>query len=475
MTQVSMLDRVRKVIWALFLVTLPVTSFPFFPGGIGGRTEVRPLALYPLLVLLILLTLPYLFNKPIPRNVVPLMVFILVALGSTVFAYTQGIDSEINVTLTSRTVRMLATLAMGAAFYLTVAVAPQTKADLRFSMRWLYTGLFAALIWGTVHISFILFYSPEWFDTVEYLQGFISVRGLFESRISGMAYEPNWFAEQITFLYMPWLFSAVMSNSTVFPWRWRRVTIEALLLLYASGVLMFTYSRTGYVLIGVQLILALLIWPRKRRLGSKKWVDFTKRIVLVAVVVVVLLVIMVAVGSQNRYFSRMWLYFVDENAVGTYLHYIAFSQRMIYWETAYQLFEDFPILGVGLGNYVFYFEDKLSDRPLYPTPELLYKFVPKEGKNQLVVPKNLFVRILAETGILGMAAYLAFLIGVIGCALYLYLSPIPEVRYWGQAGILALVIFIGVAFSVDSFAMPNAWIVFGLLTASTHIYSQGKG
>ena len=472
MIQVSWLNRVRKVTWALFLVTLPVTSFPFFPGNVGGRTEVRPLALYPLIFLLILVTLPYLFYKPIPRNVVPLLVFILLAVASTVFAYTQGIDPEINITVAARSLRMLVTLAMGIAFYLTVAVAPQTEEDLRFTMRWMYAGLFAALLWGTIHISFIVFYSPELFDTIEYLQGFISVRGLFESRISGMAYEPNWFAEQITFLFMPWLFSAIMSNVTVFRWRWRRVTIESLLLLYAAAVLVFTYSRTGYVLIGVQLVLALLIWPRKRRPGSKKWINITKRIAFVGAVVVVLLMVMIAVGSQNRYFSRLWLYFVDDNAVGTYLHYIAFSQRMIYWETAYQLFEEYPVLGIGLGNYVFYFEEKLSDRPLYPTPELLYKFVPKDGKNQLVVPKNLFVRILAETGILGMAAYLAFLVGIVGCVIYLYLSPQPEVRYWGQAGVLALVIFMGVAFSVDSFAMPNAWIVFGLLTASTHVYSR---
>lgn len=464
------LERARKIIWAIFLVTLPVTSFPFFPGGIGGRTEVRPLALYPLIILLLITTLPYLFNRPIPRNVIPLLVFILLALASTVFAFTQGIDPEINISVPARSLRMLVTLAMGAAFYLTVAVAPQTESDLHFTLRWMYTGLLSALLWGTLHISFILFYSPEWFDTVEHLQGFISVRGLFESRISGMAYEPNWFAEQITFLFMPWLFSAVMSNSTVFRWRWHRLTVEVLLLLYASGVLVFTYSRTGYVLIGVQLVLALLIWPRKRKPGSKRWINLIKRIAFVGVVVVVLLGVMIAVGSQNRYFARLWRYWTDENAVGTYLHYIAFSQRMIYWETAYQIYEEHPWLGIGLGNFVFYFEDELTDRPLYPTPELLYKFVPQEGKNQLVVPKNLFVRILAETGVLGMAAYLAFLVGVIGCVIYLYLDPDPQVRYWGQAGILALIIFIGVAFSVDSFALPNAWIVFGLLTASTNVY-----
>lgn len=468
------LGKARKVVWALFLLTLPVTSFPFFPGNIGGRTEVRPLALYPLIVLLFLVTLPYLFNKPVPRSVVPLMAFVLSALASTLFAYTQGIDPVIGITLVSRSLRMLVTLAMGVAFYLTVSVTPQTKEDLNFSLRFLYLGFFIALLWGSVQASYILWYSPELFDTIETLQGFVSVRGLFESRISGLAYEPNWFAEQITFMLMPWLFSAVMSNTTVFRWRWRRVTIEALLLVYAAMVLNFTYSRTGYVLLGMLVFLSVLIWPRKRKVGTKNWKMILQRLALVLVVMVVLSVVILAAGSQNRYFSRLWLYFTDENAVGTYLHYIAFSQRMIYWETAYQIFGEAPLLGIGLGNYTFYFEEELTDRPLYPTPELLYKFVPKEGKNRLVVPKNLFVRVLAETGLLGTSTFLAFLVGVIGCAVYLYFSPHTETRFWGQAGILGLVIFIGVAFSVDSFAIPNMWIVFGLLTASANIYTEKR-
>jgi len=469
------LPKAQKIVWAVFLFTLPVTSFPYFPGGVGGRTEVRPLSIYPLIILVFLVTLPRLFNKPIPRTAFPLGAFVIAAFASTAFSYTQGIDPDIGITVSSRTLRMMITLAVGTAYYVTVVVTPQTKADLRFSLRWLYAGFMLAILWGSIQVGYILFYSPKFFDFIEYLQGFISVRGLFETRISGMTYEPNWFAEQITFLLMPWLFAAVMSNYSAFRWRWRWLTVEMLLLVWASAVMIYTYSRTGYVLWGLQLVLAILFRPGKAIERSRSWGLVTRRIFQVAILLVILGTVVFVAGSRNRYFSRLWNYWIDENAAGSYIQYIAVSQRIAYWETAYRIYEDYPWLGIGLGNYTFYFENKLSDRPLFPTPELVRKFTPAEGRNRVVVPKNMFVRILAETGLIGTAAFLAFLVAVFGCALYQFFDSRAEARYLGQAGLLGLVVFIGVAFSVDSFAVPNMWILFGLVTASARIYAQPAG
>jgi hypothetical protein len=77
---------------------------------------------------------------------------------------------------------------------------------------------------------------------------------------------------------------------------------------------------------------------------------------------------------------------------------------------------------------------------------------------------------LAETGLLGTATFLAFLIAVLGCAFSLWLSTGPESRYWGTAGLLGLVGFSLVAFSFDSLAIPNMWVVFGLITAAHRFY-----
>ncbi len=42
------------------------------------------------------------------------------------------------------------------------------------------------------------------------------------------------------------------------------------------------------------------------------------------------------------------------------------------------------------------------------TPEVLRILTPEVGRNRLITPKNLYFRILAETGLLGMAAFAAF-------------------------------------------------------------------
>ncbi|MEA3351987.1 MAG: O-antigen ligase family protein, partial [Chloroflexota bacterium] len=390
MTPSAWLPKARKILWAIFLVSLPLSSFPYFPGGIGGETEVRPFALYPLAALLVLVTLPRLFTKSVPRTVIPLAAFALAALASTAFAYTQSIDPNINISVTSRSVRMLVTLALGGAFYLTAALTPTTFENLRFSLRWLYAGLIMALLWGTLQVVYIIRFNPAYFDFLSSIQEHISTRHLFTRRVSGMTYEPNWFAEQIAFLWMPWLFAALMSNRTVFGWRCRGVrwlTVEALLLPWAATILVFTYSRAGLAFFILQLILAILFRTRRKTKNHKRRNVLIKRAVQVGLVIVILAAAAFLVGSRNNYFSRLWRFWTDEDATGTYFQYIAFSQRFAYWEAAYTIFGDHPLLGIGLGNFTFYFQEALSDRPLYPTPELVRKFTPEKGHNPVVVTK----------------------------------------------------------------------------------------
>jgi O-antigen ligase len=320
---------------------------------------------------------------------------------------------------------------------------------------------------------YVLKFNPAYFDFLSKMQKFVSTRRLFARRVSGMTYEPSWFAEQIAFLWMPWLFAAVISNQTVFGWRFRRLTVETMLLPWAAVILMLTYSRSGLAYFVIQLVLAFLLWPRKKRVKVRNWKILFKRVAQVGLILVILVAIAFLVGTRNNYFSRLWRFWSDEEATGTYFQYIAFSQRFAYWETAYQLFEQYPVLGIGLGNFTFYFEDALSDRPLRPTPELLRKFVPEEGHHPIIVTRNLLARILVETGLLGTATFLAFLVAILGSVGYLWMGPTVEQCFWGRAGLLGLVVFVGVAFSVDSFAIPNMWILFGLVTSAAQVYAPG--
>ena len=473
MSRTEIYGKARKFIWAIFLLCLPVTSFPYFPNFMMGSALVRPLSLYPLMILMILVTLPGLWRRPLPRTLIPFLAFLLVAVASTVLALGRGIDPDINVSVTSRAISTLATLAIGAMFYLTVTIFPESVEDLRFTLRWLYAGLAVALLWSTAQSVYILKFSQSYFDFINQIQSYISIRSLvtFAKRAAGLAYEPSWFAEQLAFLYMPWLFSSLISKFSVFNWRWRGLTVEMLLLGWSTVMLFLTFSRTGLLIFVLFVILAFLLWPRiKGQKDESKWASWLKRAAQVGVILIVLGVIIFAVGSQNNYFARMWRYFFpEEETEGTYLYYIAFDQRFVYWETAYRIFEDYPVLGIGLGNYAFYYNTYLPDRQ-YRNPEIYLPLVPEEGRSQIVTVKNMPLRVLTETGIIGAATFVAFVIAIIGCVFYSYLSMNDEQRFWGRAGLFGLIAFVPIVFSIDSFAVPNLWVVFGLMTASTHIF-----
>lgn len=470
----SLLEKITYVVWVIFLLTLPVTSFPYFPPAVGGAALVRPLLVYPLLILLLIMTIPRLWKHPLPRPFIPLLSFAIVATISTLLSTFSNIEELRGVSLWERGTRNLLTLALGGAIYFTVSLMPRNTSELRAALRWLYAGMSIALAWGTLQVVYVLAYNQTYFQFLNNLQKFVSTRRLFTRRVSGLTFEPNWFAEQISFLLLPWLLASVLSGESLFRWRWRRITIESLLLIWSVGVLIFTFSRAGlFVLIMLILVSVLIIRPRLPNWFKSKqgWRSLLQRGFIVLLIFIILGGVLLAAGTQNNYFSRIWRFWSDPQSGDDFLTYISFSQRLVYWESAYSMFAENPVLGIGLGNFAFYFEEMLPDRPLYQTPELLRQITPGEGRNKLVTPKNLHVKVLGETGLVGTAVFIAFLIGLAGSALLLLGQHKSDVRYWGQAGLLGLTAFILASLSYDSFALPNMWVVFGLISAAANLYS----
>lgn len=468
-----------KILWALLFLTLPVTSFPYIPAELGGKTLVRPLAIYPLIALVLLVTLPRLIKRPLPRTFLPLIAFILAAALSSLMSFSTETEGLLGVSAIDRMVRSLATLGLGVAFYLTVVLLIRDWQDIEFSMRWLYAGFGVALLWGSAQSLYIIHFNKIYFRLLNQIQGLISTRKLFDDRISGLTYEPKWFAEQICFLLLPWLLSAVISKRSLFRWRFKWVTVEWLLLAWATGILFFTFSRTGLFLAVVLFVISFLIARAKAHQANldntgQNYSIKSKLLLEASLLIVSLITIIVIVGSQNPYFSRIWRYWTEAKTRNrTYLEYIAFQQRFVYWKTAFNMFEEQPLLGVGLGNYAFYFKDALPEQ-YYRLPELIRQVTPVEGRNRLITPKNLLARLLAETGVLGLMTFHCFIMAVLGCALKLLCTQQTEIKNFGLGSALSIVVFMVITFSFDSFAIPNMWIVFGLITAAAHLPEAPK-
>jgi O-antigen ligase len=275
-------------------------------------------------------------------------------------------------------------------------------------------------------------------------------------------------------LLIPWLLGAILSRRSIFAWRYKRITVEWVLLVWSVAVLVFTYSRTGLFILAILVLLGYFLFRfyTQEKLTKKKKPpkSATRRILEIVAVFVGLVVVLVVIGAQNPYFSRLWRYWTEAKTRNrSYLEYIAFEQRFVYWQTAFRIYESNPLIGVGLGNYAFYFDEKLPNQPWFLQKEIIRQITPAEGRDRLITPKNLYARLLAETGLLGTVTFTTFVFAIFGCILLLIFSQLPDQKYWGMSAALAMVVFVITVFSFDSFALPNMWIFFGLTTAAAHL------
>jgi O-antigen ligase len=122
-------------------------------------------------------------------------------------------------------------------------------------------------------------------------------------------------------------------------------------------------------------------------------------------------------------------------------------------------------MGVGLGASGFYIYKHLPDWAMTTVPEIARQLSPD---NRLYPnPKNLYIRLLAETGLIGLFVFIAFLFSVLGDALQALQFKTVFGRYLGIAGIFSWFAIALYNMTQDSFATPNIWINFGIVVGMT--------
>jgi hypothetical protein len=268
------LAKIERIAWAAMLLALPLTSFPFFPPAIGGDALVRPLSVYPMLVLFFLSVIPRLYQRPLPKTIQPLFLFALIAFAGSLLSLLRGIEPALGISVNARVLRGVITLLIGCGIYLSIALLPDSLEDLRFSLRWIYTGGGLSLLWGSLQAINILNHNPAWFSFLENAQRLVSIRPLHTDRIFGLTYEPHWFADQIIVLLLPWSLGAVISGYSAFPLRWRWLTVELFLATWSIVLMPFTYSRAGIMnMILLSLFVMFLFWYRARQSVTLGWLQ----------------------------------------------------------------------------------------------------------------------------------------------------------------------------------------------------------
>jgi O-antigen ligase len=470
---VTALTRITRFLWGAALFTLPVTSFRYFPF-LGDSTYVRPLSLYPIALLLLLLILQLtrgLLSLPRAGTLTPLLGFVLIALTATGIGILLDPLPMRGYEYWGRALRAWATLLIGLSFFVAAAWMNRTDDDLRFSLKWLLAGFLMDILWSGVQA--LAFYTPLLEKvTVTHWQRAFSMRELVKTnRVSGMAYEPAWLAGQIATVYLPWLFAALLTGRRMTRFKW----LELILLGFAVVLLLATFSRGGLLTAAGASILTFLLVGRTELRGA--WIWFVsgfqsgRNWLLRLGVVTLVLGLLAGAGlflSQKGYITRLFSTraesveeFIIENSAGA---------RAAYTFGGLGAYDESPVIGVGLGASGFYIYRHLPDWALTTVPEIARQLSPE---NRLYPnPKNMYVRLLAETGLFGFFVFLAFLFSVLGDALHALRMRTYFGRYLGIAGIFSWLAVALYNITQDSFATPNIWINFGILAGMTAVTWQ---
>lgn len=301
---------------------------------------------------------------------------------------------------------------------------------------------FRFAIWGFVTVGILLgsiaiiqymtgsFDNPYWglaesqvMNIVDRVEGY---------RIMGTFLDPNFFA-QVMVVILPLALNRLIYEKGILL---KFLALWSLVVTFLTVI--FTFSRGGFLALCVVLGL-LVVW---------------KKPPLVAVLSGLLILILLIPFLPATYFERIetildYLPFKGEDVRGE----VSFRGRMSEYGVGWQMFKDYPILGIGYENYPAYYLDYSIKLGLDP-------------RRTERSAHSLYLEILAEQGLVGM-----FFFGLI---LYLVYKSLAKSRkiflkiamldyadmalsfQIGLAGYLAAAIFIHAAFP------RNMWLLVGV-------------
>jgi O-antigen ligase len=348
---------------------------------------------------------------------------------------------------------------------------------LKQSLKWLFVGFSVAAIIGVIQIiatqTSLLNYG-KLHTILEYL----FTQTFHSRRIAGLAFEPSWFADQLVILYFPWIFSAILFNRSLSGKKW----LDWIGILLLVGLLIFTYSRSGILNLGISVLITLLftvrIWwqPLRKSIRSffsthsSRLTKYLKAAGLAVLIIAILLVFYFAMSSYS-YFINIFN-FEEEQSLFEYIVDISFGPRAGYAISAYEVFEENPILGVGLGASGLHMYDHFPDWLKTFTLEVEHFFDP----NYSVIPnpKNLYIKLLSETGLIGFWLFISFQIAVLGQTLKLIKNTDQYIQMVGFAGILFWFLISIRFLTMDSFASPVVWINMGIFIGMSNYIAFKK-
>jgi len=454
--------RCERILWLCLLLCVPMSASPILPFGSG--TLARPLAFIPAVLLLglALIRVTILGQRPrlAARGVTELAAFTLYTAIGGLLVVSGGSDEAFKgQTPTESLVRALLTWAVGLVFYVTARIQIRSAEDIRVTLRTLYIGMSASIALAGLQVVAII-QGGDMLRTVQAVTDLIAVHydGLV-TRAQGMTFEPSWLATQIVVLLMPALTARALSRQDGFGLPAGPHSALRLAGGFAVAVagMLFCGSRFGLACMVAMLLLGGFLAAVRGRL------------VVAGIFVAVLLGGGAGLAVLSGFGSGAGASYVldplaavtgsadlgsADDPASALTDALTLAGRAAAAEAAALTWLDHPWFGVSLGNNYRYFS---LYAPEWAFATQLFQGA-KEGVGWLDPnspekgnAKNLVLRLLSETGLVGFALFTLFFLRQI------FQGPPrdPFHRYFRLISAVAL----GFSFlNQDSFVDAGLWI-----------------
>ena len=482
---------ISDFLWAALLVTLPITSLPLL-AALWGNPVVSPASIIPLALLVVIWLVPFIYGRGrLPKETSPLLFFLLFAAltsGLALFLSTTPFKGR---TPLDREIRAIATLLLGIAFYAVTSTYVRNWSDLIKAIRLINIGAVALLIWAAVQSAFILFNDGYYPNAMIDIHRLISVRDPTQGRVVALAYEPSWLGNMLNLLYYPIWIGFVLTGRSAYKNRFLGLPFEVFFVASGAFAVFLGQSRIGMIgfIVLSAFVAVTLAWRaaekvRLRIIVGSAGQNTTRALsalislgtaMLVLVVFVILSYTLIYVAAKLEWgpealFDAPVVQAIRKDPFYIFSYPFArelrIAERAAYWRAALEVFKDHPIIGVGLGNVGYYFPEGIPAFG-WRAPEVIKAVSPITD----IFPnaKNLWLRLLGETGIVGFTIFVVWLVLIALRSSQLRKSHARFGRTMGTVGFLALISVLVEGFSVDSFTFPYMWISLGLVSAAAMI------
>jgi O-antigen ligase len=461
---VSSLARTEHLLWTLLLLAVPISATPLLPFGSG--TLARPLAALPaaLLLLVAAFRMLILHQKPVlaPAGFPLLAIFMAYILVSGLVLASMAPPGMFKgQTPMDSFLRALVTLVMGLAFYVTARLNIRSDGDIRHALGCLFIGMSASIAFAAIQIAAIVA-QGETLRAVQAITDLFAVHydGL-KSRAQGMTFEPSWLASQIIVFLMPALIASSISRQDfagVPAGRGHRLRLLSGFAIALSGLLC-SGSRFGLVSIALFLALGGLLAAKRGHMMAAAGLF----LVLMAGGGGLAVMSGIGAGAGAAYVVGPVSYLADsanlDNAgsdvAADVSDTLTVAARIAAAEAAGTMWLDHPLFGVSLGNDYRYFGKYAPD---WAFTTGIFTQGAKEGEGWLDPnspekgnAKNFFLRLLAETGLVGFVLFGLFLYRQI------FLGPArDDYHAYFRLGTLAALAF--GFLNQDTFVETGIWI-----------------